>query len=91
MNLTGPCINKMSIKTIKEFFQRICDIMQSNFMEKVLLDFLDETLQEESIVDELNIEEQNQILEVLENFNSSNFKKEKSGIILDKFKKYLKI
>ena len=65
MELTGPCIGKISINCLKRFFAKMGDLLGSNFLGKILLEFLAEGMEEKNIIDDLNVEEQNGILEIL--------------------------
>ena len=91
MNLTGPCINKMSTNTIQMFVERICEILNNQFIDKILIEFLGDSIQVESVIDDLNVEEQNRVLGILEDFKDSFTLKQNANILLDKFKNYLKI
>lgn len=88
MNITGPCIEKLSTHTNNLFLSRINEILNSGFLENIFTNFLEEYLDEEiSIFDDLCVEDQNIILKLLEN-SQTNEKKDK---ILKKYKNYLKI
>jgi len=66
MQLTGPCINKISINCLKKFSSRLNNVLGSSFLEDMLVEFFLEGVKEKNIVDELNVEEQNNVLEMLE-------------------------
>ena len=86
MEVTGPCIGKMSINCLKIFFSRLSDLLGSNFLERVLFGFLFEGLEEKNIIDDLNVEEQNWILEILEGMEGR-----PALILSEHLKEYLKI
>lgn len=91
MNITGPCINKLSISTIQKLFKRIGEIIKSSFIEQTILGFLNEASEEQTLVDNLNVGEQNQIIELLKSFTECANLKKNAEITFETFKNYLKL
>lgn len=94
MNLTGPCVEKLSTYTNHLFLNKIDEILESNMFDKLFVDFFKSFIEEISLVDDLSVEEQNYIFDILEQIYDRQNNKEikgKTGKIFQKYKNYLKL
>lgn len=94
MNITGPCIEKLSTHTNNLFLHQIDEILESNLFDKLFLDFYAGFLEETSLIDDLSVEEQNSLCDILEQIYDRQNNQEikgKTGKIFQKYKKYLKL